>query len=344
MNGTLHLELIDYISMVSNGIFALAALYLVAALLYFEIWKCKEHKPCNESCKTPRFLRILCIVCSLLALFHHMVVLSSYFSGNAPSTCYIFGVLWLVTYALALLGTYIFLWTRQHTINASKRLKYLRRKTILFLSWSALVVLILGTVMVFLAGSRLIFFSNCTENQDHALLKVYTIILSGILLSLTVIGQTQLLALFVIPLVKHHFSLNAKLQESTRSRSFSTVVKSDSGSNFIVLVKRCVLVAIVCVITDVFASVTTITVQHPAAKLIYDLNLLVNVGGCVFIFPNWKQMLLPCNLRTPKTTQSSADSCLHTDDASHDHENHCRLSHLKDSKYNTESNSIANII
>ncbi|CAK8697576.1 unnamed protein product [Clavelina lepadiformis] len=276
-----------------NGLFGVFAVYLTISLVCFEV------RDINTTTSSrARFLRALCIVCSLIAIVHYWGEFASYFIGNSPSSCYALSLVWLGTYTFGVLITYIFLWTRQHIINNSPSLTYIHKKRLSVASCTVLILLILGIVMAFLAGSRLIFFSSCSNQTDNALLKLYTIILSGILLAITVIGQTMLLLLFIAPLLKH------KKQCKTTLRRTRSSIKNCSSN--MILVRRCVSVAIVSVITDVIAAIVTMTVQHPSAKLVYDFNLLVNIVCCLVSFRNWEQMVLPCLPQVDSTAINSA--------------------------------------
>ena len=296
----------DWLTLILNGLFGIFAIFLAFSLSYFEC--CNQILERNP--KITRFLRSLCISASIFAVIHHLGVISSYFFNNNENLCTAFGYLWLTTYTIGLLGTYIFLWTRQHTINtkAISHLSCLRQKLLLFLSWTTLVILILGIVMVFLAGSRLIFFSNCSEEvEEEGNLKLYQIILSGILLSLTVIGQSQLLALFVIPLM-HQGNRMSKYKNAAPIRKRVPSIKTRQTNANILLVKRCIVATVICVIFDVTAAIITISVQHPIARLIYDFNLLCNVSCCVFSFQHWRRMLVPCGQPAPTRPRPSTSS------------------------------------
>ena len=310
MDSLEHLDVTSFVSLVANGVFGIFATYLAIALLIYELRKCHT-TAIEQNIRISRLLRIFCLVAAVFALSHHFVVFTSYFVSSDSNTCRAFGILWLATYTLGLLATYIFLWTRQHTLNTSINLSELRKKVVIFLSWSALVILVLGIVMVVLAGSRLIHFSSCMANQNSEdKEQLYTIILSGILVCLTLIGQGQLLALFIFPLIHQHYRMDSTLHEC-RSRRTTTTPRNCSR---IAIVQRCVAAAVVCVITDVAAAIATIIVQHPAAQLMYDFNLLVNVVCCVLIFPKWKQILFPCQKRaTTNTVSSSADGAVQAD-------------------------------
>ena len=304
MNKTYCADLARRLTVVSNALLAVAAFYLIVALLVFQKCNSKRYSSKQKN-KTATFLRILCLISAVFCLLHCTVVLSSYFAAGSPVKCYVVWVLWLLSYALTLMASYIFLWIRQHTINCSKRLGYRHRKTVLILSWSTLVIFCLGSLAAFIIGIKVFYYTVNLKNEDLKSFKLYRNIFSGILLSLTVIAQSMLLALFIIPLVKHHYVMKAMSPKSQQHNPKSTAYGKNGNSNFMGLVKRCVIVAIACVITDVTASITTIAIQHPSAILVYDLNLIVNVTGCVLIFATWRQRLFPCVLKARQTSRNT---------------------------------------
>ena len=301
------LQVVDIVSLILNVIFGFVATYIAITLLSYVLSKCGETT--RRGIRISRLLKCFCIAAAAFALLHHFIVFASFFVVNQPEACAAFEILWLSTYTFGLLFTYIFLWTRQHTLNSNIGLSELRKKIMLFLSGSALIILILGIVMVFLAGSRLIHFTSCNDDRSNTKsVHLYSVILSAILVTLTVLGQGQLLALFVFPLVHQHQRIGADFREARQ--------QSTSNNNFdqMALVRRCVAAAIACVITDVAAAIITFTVQHQAAQIIYDFNLLVNVLCCVLIFPNWTRMLFPCTRRLrANTISSSAEVCMPVD-------------------------------
>ena len=301
MNKTYCTDTTHCMSIISNALLAVAAFYLIVAILIFE--KCNIRKySSKKKNKTAIFLRILCLISAVFSLLHYTVVLSSYFAADSPLKSYTFCVLWLLSYALTLMASYIFLWIRQHTINCSKRLGYRHRKTIMILSWSTLVIFCLGSLAAFIVGLKVFYYTVNLKKEELKVIRQYRNIFSGILLSSTIIAQSMLLALFIIPLVKHHYVMKAMSPKSNQHNRKSTAYGKSGNSNFMGLVKRCVIVAIACVITDVTASITTIAIQHPSAKLVYDLNLIVNVTGCVLVFANWKQKLFPCVIKAQQTS------------------------------------------
>ena len=77
------------------------------------------------------------------------------------------------------------------------------KKILKFFSTATGILLFLGPVMVIHTGARLITFTDCSETTNEGLQKLYVIILAWIFVSLTVVGQPCLPALFVVPLLRH---------------------------------------------------------------------------------------------------------------------------------------------
>ena len=283
------------VNIVVNGFLGILATYVIAAVACFQCkqrWRADTSQPLYRK-RTK--LRILWITAAILAWLHYWCAVVEFFLTSSPSKCYAFSILWLLTYALGILVTYIFLWARQHIVYTCPSMPFLRSKKISSLSWLTLLFLLFGAVMLFLAGSRLIFFSSCSARNEAAKRKLYAYILSITLLGITLIAQVQLLALFVIPII----ALTKRNKENfnrTRSRRLSTV-------------RRCLAAALACLVTDAAAAIVTITVEHSVGTLIYDVNLLVHTTSCLLSFKQWRRMLLPC-CTTPQTnrTNTTTDS------------------------------------
>ena len=286
---------IDIITMAFNGCFALISFYLTCSLIRFGFGCCDVERESTR--KMTRFLLFLCIFVTTFTTVHNIIVLVSSAAERSPENCTGFGIAWIATYTIGLAAAFAFLWTRQHLLNANPNLAYKRRKLLKFFSVSTMVILVCGLIMVILAGARLVSFSNCSENNKKEKRKLYVTILAGIFVSLTVFGQACLLALFVLPLIKHQRNTK-KLLRASGSQLFAADGKSQhpSSESRLKTVKRCLAAAFVCVLADVIAAVVTITIDRPEAKLVYDFNLLINAICCIFSFRTWRKMLLPCNM------------------------------------------------
>ena len=141
--------------------------------------------------------------------------------------------------------------------------------------------------MIFLSGSRLILFTSCSRDQDSRRARLYSIILSAILLAVTSIGQGLLLFLFITPLLyQSQLIRNIQPESVTEAHERSSV-------RIISLVKRCSILTILCLLTDIVAAAVTISVNLEIGQLIYDFNILVNAFGCIMSFQNSKEMLFP---------------------------------------------------
>lgn len=163
--------------------------------------------------------------------------------------------------------------------------------------------------MIFLAGSRLISFSTCSET--HPSIMLYNTILSATLLTLTILGQTQLLILFLIPLLSHARYTKDTFGNKQKSPEPSSVGDTVANSNdapprrsatrkengsagMMNLVRRCFILAVINMTSDITAALLTILLENIAAgKLVYDTNILISVMCCVGSFQSWTCMILP---------------------------------------------------
>nr|XP_039256596.1 uncharacterized protein LOC120333269 isoform X1 [Styela clava] len=305
-------------NLIVNSVLTVVSLYLLVAFSFFEYttryWNGVGTDERHN--KIARILRILCIVGISFAFMHYVCELIAPFMVDA-SACQSMNIMWLLTYALGILTAYVFLWQRQHCLYEGPALKHLLNGYIKALSWIVLGFLILSAVMVFLAGSRMIAFSGCNHSTDSHKLKLYETILAITLLTLTILGQAQLLVLFIIPLRSHTSKIKKSVNSAQRETSESTTTapepdnrrrantnsspttrksirrKESSNASIISLVKRCLILSSICMVGDVIAAAVTILEENAAGKLAYDINLIVNILCCLGSFKTWTSMVFP---------------------------------------------------
>lgn len=140
----------------------------------------------------------------------------------------------------------------------------------------------------------MVFFSSCGENADQARHHLYTLVLSGTLVTLTILGQVQILILFIIPLMSHERQLSTSVRKrGSASSSQELTKKKENKSEIIGLVKKCLVLATICMIVDVSAAMLTIFLTRAAGKVVYDFNIFISVLCCIMSFKEASRMIFP---------------------------------------------------
>ena len=229
----------------------------------------------------------------------------------------------IVTYSLSATCLYTALWTRLGVFYGHPIMKNLYSRPIKLLVWFALFCIVASALL-----NTAIFLITVTsvDSQYGCILGETTSISPTvryvILVLSTVISQTLLLSLFLFPLIKHRSNVKSY---ATRSRTASSVSQTSTGgktiSNFgrfnsirssatarqakkakrekrlIAVIWRVLLTAVVCVISDVAASVITIVLTDEprvVTNMIFNLNLIVNVVSVLRSFGDWNDRIAPC--------------------------------------------------
>lgn len=130
----------------------------------------------------------------------------------------------------------------------------------------------------------------------------------------TVVFQVSLLALFLYPLIRHRAAMKAykvPTQSTMRRKSNSSVRGSNSRRSsrkqkerkfkrqraIVKVIRRVMITAVLCAISDVFCGlIVRVVVDDPriVTNLIFDANLLINLGCVLASFKDWRQRLFPC--------------------------------------------------
>ncbi|XP_078492196.1 uncharacterized protein LOC144747775 [Ciona intestinalis] len=221
----------------------------------------------------------------------------------------------VVFYLIALVPVYLLLWFRQRAIYAHPLMSSSHNKFIILLSWSSIVFLLgAGTAVVIvftIPKNRKSNYFGCEPKTTSDGTNTAGAIL-------TTVGQLMLLVLFIIPLRRNlqscgSFSAMRKAfwpKSDSRTVSSLQVVKStpteaSSSTNVPInkkilrIIKRSIVLATICILTDVTAMVlTTYALPQDGTPNfgynIYDVSLLSNVICIILSFENYKTMIFPC--------------------------------------------------
>ena len=199
--------------------------------------------------------------------------------------CKIYNQIKTVYYGGADFCAYFALWYRIHSVfyrnsvmkqSISKPLQVLNYAAITFIALMAVINL---SIFLF-APANSIISAPCTcralSVSGSKLVKWILLVTS------TMTFQIILLFIFIYPL---HLHRKKMLNHQTHQ------------SSIILVVKRALAVAGVCIVSDllgfvfsVFAESRTLYIHH----IVYSSNLIVNITGVAFTFTNWREKLLPC--------------------------------------------------
>ncbi|XP_076807333.1 uncharacterized protein LOC143450604 [Clavelina lepadiformis] len=289
----------------------------------------------GRSAKPLRVLCLCASIFALLRILSDQLELATY--GSERVDCKVYQVIVVVTYALSATFNYSALWVRLRIFIAHPVMKHLASKLVRCLTWFALVAIIasalLNTLIFTLTssavdsklGCKLGHVTSISPTARYVILTVSTVVTQGLLLSL-----------FLYPLVKHKTTMKknnmsapphprvATLQSNiTRPRVYSSKSDSDSeavGSRkknqpsngrmsvrkskkanrqkrLMVIIRRVLITAIICVASDVITAIITLAFgQQPrvVSNMVFNLNLLINILSVLFSFGDWQERLIPC--------------------------------------------------
>ena len=233
----------------------------------------------------------------------------------------------VVAYAISATFIYSALWMRLRIFFIHPIIRHLASSSIMCLIWTALfgilssslvnTVIFIVTVQIkdSIEGCNLGKSMTISPNIRYVILTITTVVAQGILLSL-----------FLYPLLKHRSKI--KLQASRHNPSFVTFAPTDKArkrnsrdtnqmdsfspnklrisvqqskklrreKKLVAIIRRVLITAVVCVISDVIAAVVTIAFNDQprvVSNLVFNLNLLVNLVSVLLSFGDWKQRLMP---------------------------------------------------
>ena len=297
---------------VIGNILLLVSVYLLVALVYHQL---KVEKPLKETFsqlalgKKYRVLsKYTCIVIgvfSVLKCASHIGVnfaeLNNVFSNKSVSpsdaaeiACHVLPQGSALAICFGYYFIYTFLWLRQSIFYTHSALKVLHNNKLKSFSIFILSSYFLTALSFFIAHLILVQhgFSKttgfCLLQIEAGILTLYVqLLISWNVLSMVM--QTSLLGLFVYPLLKQ-----------------SSWYKNQQGMQnhrMLLLVKKAVVLASVCLVTDIF-TVIYFTLMFDAnsnnPSFIYTLNLVINHLLTIPCFGVWKKLLWPWRLKCHK--------------------------------------------
>ena len=183
---------------------------------------------------------------------------------------------------------YLFLWFRQSVFYVHSSLKVLNNKCVRFLSFTIIFGWIIGWILLSIVSFVQVRYRydenrGCQFENDSDMSYGYIIVSWSIL---SIIMQIGLLGLFIYPILKRTLWLDQQRQNGKND----TLIKR---------VKKAVILATICLCTDILSVVVLIVGYDKNANstvFIYSFNLVINQLVTIVCFDHWKKLLWPWNV------------------------------------------------
>lgn len=287
-------------------VLSIAALLLTALVVYEKRISRNPKMNCSKSIRGSvrrggrnasemigRWLRILCIISFALCmctcindLIYYNVHMYSDSQCTAPRDL---GVALLTSLDLSI---YLFLWLRQYLVYKSMKMDSgLTRTLIRTFQWVTFTLI----VGIFLSTTGLITccrrysYNATTERCFKTTPAPVELAISYIWSVGSLTMHCTLVLLFAYPLIKI----------ALRKRTAATESNKESQKRMLALVRRCLILSIACIATDVTVMLVTSYVLRGGRysqlrHLLYNINVLLNSTLIVASFKEWKAMIFPC--------------------------------------------------
>ena len=326
-----------YGNVISSGLFGVTSLYLVVALIFFEIKIEKPRKQPFPKLSLENKLAVLskftCIAIGVASVirqwnafgrmfFEYQIVFGNHTDGlinglEIKTICETFARLGNIALTLGSGLVYLFLWFRQRVFYTHPSLKILNNNLVRVFSNGIMVAWFLYYFSLYLCYFILVHYHY--EKQGGCLIteNTYDSYLS-LIVSWTVISilmQIILLGLFIYPILKRALW---KSHQST-DRNFTLMKR----------VKKAVILASICLATDLL-SIGATRIYSPknsnSALFPFGINLVINHFVTIACFDHWKKLLWPWNCKSggesrQKKRKSDAISSMSTI-STKNHSNH----------------------
>ena len=303
-----------YGNVISNGLLGVISLYLVVALIFFEI---KIEKPRKQ-----RFLKlslenklavlskftciaigVASVICQWSAFggmfFGYEVALGNHTDGlinglEIKTICETFSRLGNIALTLGSGLVYLFLWFRQRVFYIHPSLKVLNNKLVRVFSNSIMVAWFLYYFSLYFCYFILVHYHYKKQGGCLVTESSYDSY-SSLIVSWTVISilmQIILLGLFIYPILKRA----SREGHQGTDRNFTLMKR----------VKKAVILASICLATDLLSIGATSILflkNSNGVFFAFSTNLVINHFVTIVCFDHWKKLLWPWNL------QSDGESC-----------------------------------
>ena len=225
-----------------------------------------------------------------LSVLVYMIIEMHVLWRMKDSFCYQYRLTNTICTTVGLFSVYFVLWYRLHTVfYLNPILQQTTSKLVFILNKLTVVLLVCMTainIVTFLCSPHYVttpFGCVNVHKTEEALLKWF------LLLSSTAFFQALLFFSLVYPLRRHR-------QEMLNCGVRPIFLKP--------IVKRAIIVACICLISDALNVVYALTNQEKTiyiAHVVYGTNMLINMLALLMSFTDWKQRLFPWNFASIAT-------------------------------------------
>ena len=292
-----------YSNIIISGILGVISLYLVIALIFYEI---KEKTPkqrffqMSMERKFAVLSKYTCIIIGITSLIRHctgfarmLFEYNAVFSNRSQgqhrfrdyaSTCQTFSILanFTITFGSGLV--FSFLWFKQRVFHIHPCLKKLNNKIVRGISNGIMVIWFLYYVSLYFCYFILVHYyfnkqGGCllTESSHDA---YFLLVISWTAIS--ILMQIILLGLFIYPMLKR------TLWQSDQNH--------ERSNGLMQRVKKAILLASTCLATDLLSILAYQFLFAKNANVVifpYSINLVINHLVTIVCFDHWKQLLWP---------------------------------------------------
>jgi len=238
-------------------------------------------------------LAVFATICCFLRLATNQAVFNFGYTDRSSLPCEVGTAISFVWYTLFIIGVYMFLWFRQHSLYRHPSMEEVKKRWLERLGFMNLILIFVGAF--FILACLLVTFryiptgKGCFKTARFGQLPKWPYYL---IISFQEFNQAALLFQFLYPLF-----LNLS------GRNTDRVIK---------IMKRSAISAGICSLSDVVSMLIVVFVvsdKHMSSTAItaYDINMIVNTASVFFSFESWRKTFM-----APIVSCSSSQASVHT--------------------------------
>ena len=227
-------------------------------------------------------------------------------SSAVDVACYILPLIAGIANTVGNFFIYVFLWLRQSIFYVHSSCKILYNTYLKSFSFSILIFFFLFVVSLLFAYLIKVRFTInkagfCQVQVRNGDSNAYLQILTAWTIA-SILIQVSLLGLFICPLLKQ-----ASWQQKLSGKRTK---KSMKNNRMLRRVKKAVVLASICLVTDILTVVATrlaFEENKNNFSFMYDINLAINQLVTIACFDHWKKLLWPWNTKCLRTSVITAN-------------------------------------
>ena len=195
-----------------NALLILVTLWITVSLIHYGISAKKWRRGIQSNIEKLNAgwilaCAVLCSFATLFRLINNQFVINIGFTSNHDSDfdCEIVSDSSVIIYGISVLTVYLFLWLRQSVFYSNRMLPTNYGKTLQFLSWLSIFLIVVGglaAVLVNIIPSN--YKASVIGCMYEPLDSSYDAMLFGVSAGALLTGQITLVGLLIYPLHKHH--------------------------------------------------------------------------------------------------------------------------------------------